>query len=73
VGDWSIAARLAEQYSILLRAAEPENVAEAIGQVRPWALIPRRAWKVSSRRKDAAKMRQFIEQCQRHMPVQCLP
>ena len=65
-GDWSIAARLAERHSILLAGGlTPENVAEAIRQVKPWGVDTASGVEVSPRRKDAAKMRRFIEQCQR--------
>jgi len=66
VGDWSIAARLAEQYSVLLAGGlTPENVAEAIRQVKPWGVDTASGVEASPRKKDVAKMRRFIEQCQR--------
>jgi phosphoribosylanthranilate isomerase len=63
VGDWSIAAKLAESYPILLAGGlTPENVAEAIRQVKPWGVDVASGVESSSRRKDVEKMREFVAQ-----------
>ena len=61
VGDWSIAARLAQSYPILLAGGlTPENVAEAIRQVKPWGVDVASGVEASPRKKDVEKMREFV-------------
>jgi phosphoribosylanthranilate isomerase len=62
VADWSIATKLAQQYPILLAGGlTPDNVAEAIRQVRPWGVDVASGVEVSPGQKDVAKMRLFAE------------
>ena len=62
--DWSIATKLAQHYPILLAGGlAPENVEEAIRQVRPWGVDVASGVELSPGRKDAGKMRLFVERC----------
>ena len=62
--DWTLAAEFAARYpqAILAGGLRPENVADAVRQVRPYAVdvasgVERKG---ESRRKDAGKMREFL-------------
>jgi phosphoribosylanthranilate isomerase len=60
--DWTIATKLAQQYPILLAGGlTPENVADAINQVRPWGVDVASGVECTPGKKDTAKMRLFVE------------
>jgi indole-3-glycerol phosphate synthase/phosphoribosylanthranilate isomerase len=61
-GDWALARALAEQYPILLAGGlTPDNVAAAVAQVRPWGVDVASGVESSPSRKDAAKMKAFVQ------------
>src|SRR5512141_434222 len=60
--DWSIATKLAQQYPILLAGGlTPENVTEAIRQVKPWGVDVASGVECAPGKKDTTKMRLFVE------------
>jgi phosphoribosylanthranilate isomerase len=60
--DWTIATRLAQQYPILLAGGlTPDNVAEAVRQVRPWGVDVASGVECTPGKKDPEKMRLFVE------------
>ena len=60
--DWRAAAQLARQYSILLAGGlMPENVTEAMKQVKPWGVDVASGVESRPGEKDAGKMRAFVE------------
>lgn len=62
--DWTIATKLAQCHPILLAGGlTPDNVASAIRQVRPWGVDVASGVEVSPGKKDAAKMKLFVERC----------
>jgi phosphoribosylanthranilate isomerase len=60
--DWSAAAELAKKYPLLLAGGlTPENVADAVRQVKPWGVDVASGVESEPGRKDAAKMSAFVK------------
>lgn len=60
--DWSAAAELAKKYPLLLAGGlTPENVADAVRQVRPWGVDVASGVESAPGEKDASKMRAFVQ------------
>ena len=64
--DWSAAAELAKQYPLLLAGGlTPENVADAVRQVKPWGVDVASGVESGAGEKDAAKMSAFVKAVKR--------
>ena len=60
--DWNGAAELAKKYPLLLAGGlTPENVAEAIRQVKPWGVDVASGVESTPGEKDASKMKMFVK------------
>ena len=60
--DWSAAAELAKKYPLLLAGGlTPENVADAVRQVKPWGVDVASGVESAAGEKDAGKMSAFVK------------
>ena len=60
--DWSAAAELAKKYPLLLAGGlTPENVADAVRQVKPWGVDVASGVESEPGKKDASNMKAFVQ------------
>lgn len=67
VTDWAAARTIAAQYPVFLAGGlTPANVSAAIAQVQPWGVDVASGVEAGPGRKDAEKMRLFVERAKSH-------
>ena len=60
--DWSATAELSKRYPLLLAGGlTPENVADAVRQVRPWGVDVASGVESAAGEKDVSKMKAFVQ------------
>jgi len=68
--DWSAAAEFAKRYPLLLAGGlTPENVGDAMRQVRPWGVDVASGVEASAGQKDPSKMRAFVQAVRKESKV----
>ncbi len=71
VFDWSLLGELVRERQVILAGGlSPDNVAEAVRQVRPWAVDVASGVEAVAPQKDAERVRAFVERARQAAPVE---